>query len=416
MSMMLHKSDEIKKSAFACLIICLGTTAQALAINPPDKALTKTQSAPVSDQAIDKELTVLENRFFFHHYGHDPVAKRLERVELLILGASQSGAPAARLDSLKRAVVVKDKEAAQVMREQSKAQAGAQGIGQSNAPGKGSGGSAGASGKAASYPQVATLEWKILKKTYPQEALDQRLNRLEEQLFGVPSTAMSYLDRIERLKKTTGVDVALAPSDTGVKVPGKRQPQFGPLPRAYSGGSGLNPFGGNGLSPFGGSGASPFGASPFFESMPFSDKAQVEEGTDGSGGHYRTFRDGSTFGWSYSTKNLPMPHTMPGQSPRPLGDMFDDMNRQMNEMMRQFNGVEEMPFPISPYGNNGSGGGGSNGGGSGGKNPRIYTPKPFSKVTPLTPRTMPGIVPQIEGRSQPAQKDELPPYSDPNSI
>lgn len=414
MSMMLHKSDEIKKSVFACLIICLGTTAQALAINPPDKALTKTQSAPVSDQAIDKELTVLENRFFFHHYGHDPVAKRLERVELLILGASQSGAPAARLDSLKKAVVVKDKEAAQVMREQSKAQAGAQGIGQSNAPGKGSGGSA--AGKAASYPQVATLEWKILKKTYPQEALDQRLNRLEEQLFGVPSTAMSYLDRIERLKKTTGVDVALAPSDTGVKVPGKRQPQFGPLPRAYSGGSGLNPFGGNGLSPFGGSGASPFGASPFFESMPFSDKAQVEEGTDGSGGHYRTFRDGNTFGWSYSTKNLPMPHTMPGQSPRPLGDMFDDMNRQMNEMMRQFNGVEEMPFPISPYGNNGSGGGGSNGGGSGGKNPRIYTPKPFSKVTPLTPRTMPGIVPQIEGRSQPAQKDELPPYSDPNSI
>ncbi|MDQ5965752.1 MAG: hypothetical protein QG625_1907 [Cyanobacteriota bacterium erpe_2018_sw_39hr_WHONDRS-SW48-000098_B_bin.30] len=414
MSMMLHKSDEFKKSVFACLIICLGTTAQALAINPPDKALTKTQSAPVSDQAIDKELTVLENRFFFHHYGHDPVAKRLERVELLILGASQSGAPAARLDSLKKAVVVKDKEAAQVMREQSKAQAGAQGIGQSNAPGKGSGGSA--AGKAASYPQVATLEWKILKKTYPQEALDQRLNRLEEQLFGVPSTAMSYLDRIERLKKTTGVDVALAPSDTGVKVPGKRQPQFGPLPRAYSGGSGLNPFGGNGLSPFGGSGASPFGASPFFESMPFSDKAQVEEGTDGSGGHYRTFRDGNTFGWSYSTKNLPMPHTMPGQSPRPLGDMFDDMNRQMNEMMRQFNGVEEMPFPISPYGNNGSGGGGSNGGGSGGKNPRIYTPKPFSKVTPLTPRTMPGIVPQIEGRSQPAQKDELPPYSDPNSI
>ncbi|MBK7746506.1 MAG: hypothetical protein IPI39_04620 [Candidatus Obscuribacter sp.] len=414
MSMMLHKSDEFKKSVFACLIICLGTTAQALAINPPDKALTKTQSAPVSDQAIDKELTVLENRFFFHHYGHDPVAKRLERVELLILGASQSGAPAARLDSLKKAVVVKDKEAAQVMREQSKAQAGAQGIGQSNAPGKGSGGSA--AGKAASYPQVATLEWKILKKTYPQEALDQRLNRLEEQLFGVPSTAMSYLDRIERLKKTTGVDVALAPSDTGVKVPGKRQPQFGPLPRAYSGGSGLNPFGGNGLSPFGGSGASPFGASPFFESMPFSDKAQVEEGTDGSGGHYRTFRDGNTFGWSYSTKNLPMPHTMPGQSPRPLGDMFDDMNRQMNEMMRQFNGVEEMPFPISPYGNNGSGGGGSNGGGSGGKNPRIYTPKPFSKVTPLTPRTMPGLVPQIEGRSQPAQKDELPPYSDPNSI
>ncbi|MBK9773680.1 MAG: hypothetical protein IPP57_23165 [Candidatus Obscuribacter sp.] len=415
MSMMLHKSDEFKKSVFACLIICLGTTAQALLSTLPDKALTKTQSAPVSDQAIDKELTVLENRFFFHHYGHDPVAKRLERVELLILGASQSGAPAARLDSLKKAVVVKDKEAAQVMREQSKAQAGAQGIGQSNAPGKGSGGSAGASGKAASYPQVATLEWKILKKTYPQEALDQRLNRLEEQLFGVPSTAMSYLDRIERLKKTTGVDVALAPSDTGVKVPGKKKPQFGPLPRAYSGGSGLNPFGGNGLSPFGGSGASPFGASPFFESMPFSDKAQVEEGTDGSGGHYRTFRDGNTFGWSYSTKNLPMPHTMPGQSPRPLGDMFDDMNRQMNEMMRQFNGVEEMPFPISPYGNFGSGGG-SNGGGSGGKNPRIYTPKPFSKVTPLTPRTMPGLVPQIEGRSQPAQKDELPPYSDPNSI
>lgn len=407
MSMMLHKSDEIKKSVFACLIICLGTTAQALAINPPDKALAKTSGAPMSDQAIDKDLTVLENRFFFHHYGHDPVEKRLERIELLILGASQSGSPVARLDSLKKAVVVKDKEAAQVMREQNKAaSAGIQG-GAAGKPGT----SAPATGKAPSYPQVGTLEWHILKKTYPQEALDQRLNRLEERLFGVPATAMSYLDRIERLKKTTGVDVAIAPSDTGVKVPGKKKPQFGPLPKAYAGGGALNPFGGNSLSPFGGS--------PFFEQMPFSDRAQVEEGTDGSGGHYRTFRDGNTFGWSYSTKNLPMPHTMPGQSPRALSEMFDDMNRQMNEMMRQFNGVDEMPFPISPYGNFGGvdgGGGGNNGSGGGGKNPRIYTPKPFSKVTPLTPRTMPGIVPQIESRSQPAPKEELPPYSDPNSI
>ena len=55
---------------------------------------------------------------------------------------------------------------------------------------------------------LGTLEWRILKKTYASvKAMDPRLNRMETQLFGMPAQSMSYIDRIDRLKKTIGLDI-----------------------------------------------------------------------------------------------------------------------------------------------------------------------------------------------------------------
>ncbi len=205
--------------AATLMVVGLFSASQAYAAGPaqdksspppvPDQVLTP------ADQALSKDVSVLENRFFFHQYRHDPMEKRLERLELLTLGAAQGGANAERLTRLKQAVVERDKEAAKtIAREQ-----------------KGDGELAAKT----NYPVLGTLEWRMLKKTYPSESIDQRLARMESQLFGMPSQAMSYIDRIDRLKKTIGMDVALPNSNPQMATRGLGKGPIGlngPLPRA----------------------------------------------------------------------------------------------------------------------------------------------------------------------------------------
>lgn len=319
---------------------------------PAGKASSSNNGNTGLSQALwDKELSVLENRFFFHQYGHDPLEKRLERLELLILGESRAGGEGQRLAALKKAVQERDSQAAKVMKERAVS------------PEVKAGGE--------SYPVVTSLEWKVLQKTYPKESLDQRLNRLEEHLFGVPSQAMSYVDRIERLRKTTGFGVSVAPSDGGIN-PGRqavpRNFKFGPLPKSS----------GNGDAFPDGDGSAP-DDSPQFRT--FQDKF-------GNGGFYFS-----------NKRTLPMPSLTPGGQPRPLAEMFDEMNRQMMDMMRNFNGVEEMPFPISP---------------DGALIPYGTLKKPGG-VAPQAPMAIPAPAGRSPLKNQ-APDEKLPPYSDPNSI
>lgn len=308
--------------------------------------LSMAGASAASATDVDKSLSVLENRYFFHHYGHDPVEKRLERIELLILGDTRAGTAEGRIQNLQKAVQLRDSQAAKIMREQQNKDESGAALAPGSANSAGSAITRKPTGTSSSYPAVGTIEWRVLKKTYPQESLDQRLNRLETNLFGMPSQAMSYVDRIERLKKTTGIDVVLSPSDA--IRPGAK---YGPLPRSLGQGNGFDNS---------------------FEGMPES--ARVP----GSSGEYRA--PGTIFRWNYST-NVPNNFgQIPGQ-PRGLGDLVESMNRQLMEMMKHMNGVEEMPLPISPE-----------------RGPSLTVPP--SKNVPKVP----------------AQSEELPPYSDPNSI
>lgn len=337
------------------------------------------QAAAAGATDVDKSLSVLENRYFFHHYGHDPVEKRLERIELLILGDTRSGTAEARIQNIQKAVQLRDSQAAKIMRE---GQAQTQGAGNGAAADKNLGNKNSAPGNSSSYPAVGTIEWRVLKKTYPQESLDQRLNRLETNLFGVPAQAMSYVDRIERLKKTTGIDVVLSPSDA-IK-PGAK---YGPLPRSLGQGFGFE-------APSAGG----------FESIPGGMPGGLPENSrlPGSSGEYRA--PGTVFRWNYST-NIPnnfgsgqdnsgqlIPPgfgQIPGQ-PRGLGELVESLNRQMMEMMKHMNGVEEMPLPINPE-----------------RGPSLVVPPEAKKGAPRSGAATPKV---------PAQSEELPPYSDPNSI
>lgn len=176
-------------------------------------------SAGASTSDPFRDLKALERRFFFHEYDHDPLEKRLERIELLVFGAAHDGKNTDRLNRIRTAVVARDREAALHLAEKNRA-AKAQ---EQHAPKPPK---ATTPTSSSQYPILQTLEWRALQKTYSGETLDQRLDRLETSLLGQPSQAMSYSDRIERLKKIIGVETATTPSPKMTQIP------QGPTPRA----------------------------------------------------------------------------------------------------------------------------------------------------------------------------------------
>lgn len=358
-------------SAMAFSFCMTAVSGSALAAGPATALETK---GSLSDAAMDKELLVLENRFFFHSYAHDPFEKRLERIELLALGNVQYGTNGDRLMRLKAAITERDKEAAKQIAAQTK-------------PG-GSG----------NYPAINTLEWRILKKTYTAETIDQRLDRLEKSIFGVPAQAMSYVDRIDRLKKTVGIGL---PSPTPLAGGGafKR----GPMPR--SGGMGgtfgndngdaqeeftfPNGFGSGEpevgqLRPFTPLPRNPF-LSPNGRSIMISPFASpnLGSGTEGSGG------------------------------PVGLSELMDRMHKHMIDVMKQFSSgtiFEEPDFDSGLQPIPGSPGAGGSGGGGPSLGPQIQPlPQPQSQSVPKI-KAKPGFPRRVTPR------EELPPYSDPNSI
>ncbi|MBP9094263.1 hypothetical protein KBI23_24820 [bacterium] len=385
--------------ALACSLF-VQSGALALKAKTTDRTADKTgfsvagKPSTLSEQALDKEILVLENRFFFHHYGHDPIEKRLERLELLTLGASQFGTTSERLGHLRAAIVQRDKQAAQIMADHK--------VGQAKAGVK----------NETNYPVLSTLEWRVLKKTYAAETIDQRLDRLESQLFGVPAQAMSYVDRIERLKKTTGVGAesfaasrfSSSPGLNSRNVsPGTAGPftalRRGPMPRAGSG-SLFGSLTENG-SPFAGS---PFAGSPFedFDEGSLTDRLLPEmpdmqnmtdigkvRGFAGPGGggfsgqeiQIRIGPDGAT---SFVRNFGPDGTTGSTNSLGPTDNIFEQLQKPMFEFFKNFG--------FGPF----SGGSSSN------------------SVTPL-PSLSPPINDLPNFNKRPA-REEIPPYSDPNSI
>ncbi len=207
------------------IAICL------LSLTPAASAASPGKTAGVNPVAVneftiesEKNLKILENRFFFHDYNHDPIEKRLERLELLVLGGVQFGNNKMRLDRLKATVQQKDSQAAKDLQARTK----------ELKEHKENKTDAGASIADSQYPVLNTLEWRALKKTYKGESLDKRLERLETNLFGVPATSMSYADRVDRLKKVIGIE-QIQVNNNGT-IPHSQSPSQlrGPQPRAES--------------------------------------------------------------------------------------------------------------------------------------------------------------------------------------
>lgn len=192
------------------------------------------------------DISILEHRFFSHPYTHDPAEKRLERLECLVYGSTREGSNPERLTRLMKTVATRSQQPLAAVQEKT-------------APSGNKDAAAAPPQSSKQYPILNTLEWKALKKTFPTESLDQRLDRLESKMFGQPAQSMAYADRVERLKKTVGIGLTPEVND-GITA-------TGPMPKARPRGeeSEFDGFGvpqGNppiDVAPFGNFGMMPFG-------------------------------------------------------------------------------------------------------------------------------------------------------------
>lgn len=175
---------------------------------------TSSQANTPAPVAPKGDLSQWEQRLLGRPYIHDPLDKRVQRLELLVFGATQDGSLSERLTQLKSEIASR----ASVKTSQSNV-----------------------------TQSLNQLEQKILKKTFAAETVDVRLARLETKLFGKSNPSMSAGDRIDRLKKTIGIGEPppIADNFSGEKYFG------GPLGRDFrhfnqdfGGGSIVIPFGG----------------------------------------------------------------------------------------------------------------------------------------------------------------------------
>ncbi len=170
------------------------TVLVALGVFLPAWLMAVPPSLSATGDTSPQQVGLLEHRFFFHQYSRDPLEKRLERLELLIFGSIQGGTNDERIARIKTTVAERDRQSAgQAKTPEKKPPATAEAH-----PGA-------AKGSSSQYPALNTLEWRALKKTYPQDSLDERLERLETKVFGQSSPAMAYADRVERLNRTLGI-------------------------------------------------------------------------------------------------------------------------------------------------------------------------------------------------------------------
>lgn len=297
----------------------------------------------------DADLALLENRFFSHPYAHDPVEKRLERLECMVFGGLKSGSNGARLEQLKKVIA---QRSATPLAKAAPPELPAPSVGAGNSGGKPA---------PAQYPVLNTLEWRVLKKTYANEGLEQRLDRLESKMFGQPAQLMSYFDRVERLKKVMGIDSKL------------EQPKIltgqGPKPRA-GGGS----------------------AFPQALGMPSIEEALIPP---------------NPFGIGDSPFNTDVN--------RRFAQIFQEMNRQMDEAMRLGPGSWRFDQKSGSWIEAESGRE---------VKPSPAKPLPQTQNQPQNPGTVPRFsAPQRSpyrhspfGRRMGGADSAIPPYADPNSI
>jgi hypothetical protein len=184
----------------------------------------------------DESLAKLEVKFFKHTYPKDADETRLDRLEKMIFGETRSGADTERLKNLAATVPNLNDlpassepataDAATTSEPDSKVSnrsSSRSGRGSSTSPSSSSSSTASSSAADESmaadkvlageskYPAVTALEQHLFKRDYANEAVGDRLNRLESKVFGRPSKFTDLSERVDALKEKTNVDVAKRP-------------------------------------------------------------------------------------------------------------------------------------------------------------------------------------------------------------
>ncbi len=342
---------EQNKSKTIQQAVTLGLCALILSCAPVSAA-PQASAGVRTEQALTKDISLIEDRFFSRQYANDPLEKRVERVELLVFGGTQSGTVDQRWSRLKQSIASRASAASP------------------KSTANGGGTAAKAPDTSAQYPILSTLEWRALKKTFANESLDARLGRIESKLFGLPSPGIAYVDRVDRLKRTLGIGVTAA-VPTG---------PMGPAPKSRARGQSIQDFANN------------FGSPP----MQFPGAQELNQ-------------DNNFFN-EFAQNDLPFGSNMNST----FGQMFADLHKQMAAMNQlgpgtwvydqktgtwidQLSGRQVKPgLPqASPqFGPN--------------FGPK-FQPRPSSPIRQLPSRKLPMNMHKDDAM-------EMPPYADPNSI
>lgn len=194
-------------------------------------------------ESADESLQRLEQKLFQHSYAKDSQTERIDRIEKMVFGETRKGTDQQRLDSLVQAVPAESSDLpdqdvapkspttaetpAPVKQQESAPPAAAprktavkpsSQTAPTHAP-KPAAPATPATDEAVAppppnsskYPAVSAIENKVLKKTYEDEPVEERLNRLEAKIFGKPSRSDDLSERVDKLKQSTGIDVAARP-------------------------------------------------------------------------------------------------------------------------------------------------------------------------------------------------------------
>lgn len=148
-----------------------------LSLCQPSIAFAAVPKPPPTSAVSDAELSAVERQMLQKTFSQDPIDKRLQRLELLVFGATQFGSDLERWRLLQHSLAERKKEQGQKPRRSETANVG---------------------------EDVTMLEKEILKKTFAGEPTTKRLDRLESKIFGQPTATMAPQTRIERLKRATG--------------------------------------------------------------------------------------------------------------------------------------------------------------------------------------------------------------------
>ena len=165
-----------------------------------------------ADDSVSGSLAKLEDKFFQHDFSKDEVGDRIERLEKLVYGEARTGSTDERLKTLMTLIPAStpaDNAAAQPDASKSTASAPPP---EARRPMRKAEPVADTSADPVqnenSYPAITALEKKLLNRDYVGETVGKRLDRLEIKAYGKTSASDDFQDRVDRLKASTGVDVA----------------------------------------------------------------------------------------------------------------------------------------------------------------------------------------------------------------
>lgn len=326
--------------------------------------LSLQMNLPGNAAGSGNQLEALEMKFFSHTYPKDGMEERLDRLEQMVFGEGKEGPHEPRLTKLLDTVPL-DSAPAQT---QTQSTASNQSSGNSSPsqgqtspsqspPSRSQAPNVAAAdeddGSGGNYPAVNAIEQKAFNKTFAKEPIATRLGRLETKYLGKVSTSNDLSERMDKLKRASGVDItAVAPpgsewaeddEDIDFPSPGSQRqyhsintpqsssvPRYGEDGRSFSGRDLRQDFQkAFGRSATGGGMTS----SPGNYGMPTSGGSQYSSGSSGSYGMGGTSSSSSTQtsdrgNLAYTPRSMPSPgamNSMP-QSSMPQGQGQNSMS------------------------------------------------------------------------------------------